>query len=353
MNKYDDIKIGDKFGRLEVIKFAGRKGKNNKKYWTCKCSCKNNSIKDYCDSNLKNGNVQSCGCLVAENNKKRGIENQLSFYDWCIDNNFYNLLKRWDYDKNIISPKEIGFCVRKKIWLKCPRGIHESESYYPCDQNRFYHEDPKLKQMGYMCSKCKSFAQWGIDNLKDDFLEKYWDYNKNTVDPYIIPAHWNEKVYIKCQNDHDSYFVQCNNFTYGNRCPQCKQEAMTSKLQEKVNIYLQTKYNTILHEYGCSIIATNIKTGRKLPFDNEIKDIKLIIEVMGIQHYEITGYVKLSAKRSHVTPEDELYEMQWRDDFKKKYALKQGYEYLAIPYWYEKNDEYINIIDNKIKEITY
>ena len=47
-----------------------------------------------------------------------------------------------------------------------------------------------------MWKKCNSFAYWGIDNICDDFLEKYWDYERNTVDPWNVAYGSNKKVWI-------------------------------------------------------------------------------------------------------------------------------------------------------------
>ena len=84
---------------------------------------------------------------------------------------------------------------------------------------------------------------------------------------------------------------------------------------------------------------------------NEIIDYKLIIEVHGIQHYEITNFAKMSAKKFNTTPEYELEYLQWKDNYKKQYALDNGYYYLEIPYLAEKDNSYKELIDNKIKEI--
>ena len=47
-----------KFGRLTVNSYAGRK--NNKTYWNCTCECGNTTIADA--YSLKNGSIISCGC---------------------------------------------------------------------------------------------------------------------------------------------------------------------------------------------------------------------------------------------------------------------------------------------------
>lgn len=39
------------------------------------------------------------------------------------------------------------------------------------------------------------------------------------------------------------------------------------------------------------------------------------------------------------------------DEFKKEYAIKNGYSYLAIPYWEFKDDTWKRSIDDKIVSI--
>jgi hypothetical protein len=61
--------------------------------------------------------------------------------------------------------------------------------------------------------------------LGENFLEKYWDYNVNIVDPWEI-SRGNSyiKVWIKCQEKdyHGSYDITCNSFTSNNsRCSYC------------------------------------------------------------------------------------------------------------------------------------
>jgi hypothetical protein len=58
--------IDKKFGKLKVIKYAGRKqsGTQFKTYWLCECDCGN--IKEICASELKNGHTISCGCFHKE-----------------------------------------------------------------------------------------------------------------------------------------------------------------------------------------------------------------------------------------------------------------------------------------------
>ena len=54
--------IGQKFGKLTVIKQDKSCHKNNRRYWICQCDC-GNITKPISTSSLTSGNTKSCGCL--------------------------------------------------------------------------------------------------------------------------------------------------------------------------------------------------------------------------------------------------------------------------------------------------
>ena len=58
---------GQRFGRWEVIKFAGNK--NGQSFWECKCDC--GTYRNVNSGRLKNGSSKSCGCLSRELTSKR------------------------------------------------------------------------------------------------------------------------------------------------------------------------------------------------------------------------------------------------------------------------------------------
>jgi len=172
-------------------------------------------------SNIRWKNYKRC---VKENNTYycricalNGYKKWINFDEWCINNNRQDILDRWDYELNNCNPSGISYGSNKKYYFKCPTGLHESE--LKC-LNSFTsgHEG------SICCNSCNSFAQWGIDNFGEDFLEKYWDYDKNVIDPWKTTKCSGRKVWIKCQEKeyHGSYKVQCNSFIIINcRCPFC------------------------------------------------------------------------------------------------------------------------------------
>jgi hypothetical protein len=352
-----------------------------------------------------------------ENKRKTKLKNSKSFEQWCVENNHQDLLDKWDYELNDCKPSEILYGTANKYHFKCSEGLHESElksiSSYTNEKSNM------------LCNQCNSFAQWGIDNIGEDFLDKYWDWEKNSISPWKTSRGTDKKVYIKCQEKdyHGSYKTSCNTFTsresrcpYCNskeihlldslgtlypevldiwsdnnknspyeyapmsmkiayfkclenkhpnykrkiatstlcnfKCPECVRERDESFLQEKVRLYLESLNYNVLHEHNCTIIPKNPKTKMNLPYDNEVVELKLIIEIHGMQHYELSGFHQTAAKHNNTTLEEELNYQKLKDRYKRMYAKHQGYFYLEIPCWNDDKEEiWKKLIDNKINEI--
>lgn len=298
---------------------------------------------------------QIMSLAVTAKEKKNTCTYCNSFAQHLIDIYGENALNMyWDYDKNVLDPWKITYKSNEMIWIKCIK----------TDYHGSFDTSPKIFFMANgKCPYCyhrrihprDSFAYYCIQKYGDDFLNLYWDYDKNIVDPWNIAPQSNIYIYLKC-DIHGTYKVFAPNFyKLGLSCPYCSRERDKSKLQEKAERYIEEKYHLdMAHEYRCSIIAKSPKTSRWLPYDNDIKinNSHLIIEVMGDQHYYAkSGLIRQHAKRNNTSPEDELMEIQWRDEYKKQYALSQGYFYLAIPFWTENDESYKTLIDDKIQSI--
>jgi hypothetical protein len=308
-----------------------------------------------CPAEKHESTLHKIHCVARKSKNKRICIKCNSFAQYAIDKFGKNVLELyWDYDKNIIDPWEIPHAAKTEVWFKC----------LDVDYHESYLMFPRLFLDGVRCPYCHgnrvhpydSFAHYYIQKYGDDFLDLYWDYKNNTVDPWNITPQSNVYIYLKC-DIHGSYKIYASNFyKHGTFCGECSRERDKSKLQEKVENYIESDYGfSISHEYNCSIIARSPKTNRWLPYDNDIlisSGIHLIIEVMGEQHYNVkSGLIARHAKRDNKTPEEILSEIQWRDEYKKQYALSQGYHYLAIPYWTEQDESYKTLIDEKIQQI--
>lgn len=145
-----------------------------------------------------------------------------SFANYCIKNIDVDFLnKYWDYSQN----KDID------PWV-LPRGSSKYIYIYCQDVN--YHGSYKITACNFIsgqrCSYCSSttihpldsFAQWGIDNICDDFVEKYWG-ESNTINPFNVSPSSNKMFYIKCQDIdyHGEYLIRLYDFKNGVRCSYC------------------------------------------------------------------------------------------------------------------------------------
>lgn len=299
---------------------------------------------------------QIMSIAVPAKNKKETCKYCNSFAQHIIDKFGDNALDLyWDWDKNLLDPWEVSHKSNETVWIRCTDvDYHES---YDTTPKRFFMAGGRCP---YCCNRRihfrDSFAYYYTQKYGEDFLEKYWDYDKNTLDPWSISVQTNKGyVYLICEK-HGVYSVLPSNlFKLGIVCPECSRERDKSKLQEKTENYIRDNYHfNIAHEYNCSIIAKSPKTNRWLPYDNDvvIGNAHLIIEVMGDQHYHVnSGLIRRYAKRNNTTPEQALADLQWRDEHKKQYAISQGYHYLAIPYWTEQDESYKTLIDEKIQQI--
>ena len=269
-----------------------------------------------------------------------------SFAQWCIDNNETDLLSRWDIEKNKVSAWDVTFSSGKKYYFKCPRSLHESE--------------PKIlfniiRQEGTKkCRQCNSFKQILIDRFGLKYFDTVWS-DKNEINPYDLTRRCDKKVWLNCAENanHPAFLMSCANYSKGERCPICRVENTTSRLQNKVMDYINSKKKyTLLHEDKCNLSPINPKTNMPLRYDNEIVELKIIIEVMGVQHYEPSYFNQLGSSKYGITLEEYFKYSQWKDEFKKQFVLDNGYFYLEIPYWTEETEEYKELIDDAIRTQT-
>lgn len=66
-----EIKVGDKYGKLTIVKELPRRRHTSRiyRYVECKCQCGN--IKAFKLEGIRSGDTKSCGCLALENLLKR------------------------------------------------------------------------------------------------------------------------------------------------------------------------------------------------------------------------------------------------------------------------------------------
>ena len=142
MGKKLDL-TGKKFGRLTVLRENGRTNANKVK-WECQCDCGN--ISTHVGSRMKNGDIQSCGCMQLEAIKTCNITHGMSYTreyniwqgmkDRCInsENQGYE-----DY-----GGRGISVCTR---WLDSFENFYEDMGLSPTDD----HSIDRIDNEGNYC----------------------------------------------------------------------------------------------------------------------------------------------------------------------------------------------------------
>ena len=123
-----------------------------------------------------------------------------SFYEWCIENNRKDLLDRWNYELNNASPSDIAHSSMNKYYFNCDKSSTHKPEYV-----RLSHitgDGSSVK-----CKACSSFAQWCIDHISQDFIDKYWHKTLNSrTDPWEIGYGSHKTIWLMCENGFDHYY---------------------------------------------------------------------------------------------------------------------------------------------------
>ena len=298
--------------------------------------------------------TKGSGCPMCDRMKIgfRTIQRQIK-KNGTLESTRPDLLDEWDYDKNNVKSSELTVGSNQRVWWKCKYG--HSWSAAVC-----------ARSAGSGCPECaiETIVRNNIStrllkngSFADNYPEyvKYWDFTLNTKTCYEVTAKSKYIAYWHCPDCGYSWKDRVGSVAKGLGCPNCILHQKYSFIQKITENYIEEKYDYILkHEKNCSLCPRNPKTGYPLLYDNEIiisDDKRLIVEVHGIQHYKINIFVEKSAKSKNISPQEELEYIQWKDNYKKQYALDHGYFYLDLPYWVFSDDTYKVLIDEKIQQI--
>ena len=174
-------------------------GYRNRVWWKCD---KGHSWEGYVHNRRKGH-----GCPVCSNLKiVKGYNDMLTFYP--------ELLKEWDYEKNDVSPEDVGCCSGKKVWWKCPI----------CGYN-WRASVVKRAKYNHGCPVCKGTKILEGYNdlaiLRPD-IAKCWDYEKNgDLLPTQVGLGSSKKAWFKCNEGHSYHSFIHARVNALNECPVC------------------------------------------------------------------------------------------------------------------------------------
>ncbi len=180
-----------------------------------------------------------------------------------------DLVKEWDYDRNLISPYEVSKGSHKKVWWRI-------EVINPDT-----HRKRVLRWEAVIKDRVKGNGCPYITNGKvllgfNDLYTKYpdiaaqWDYKKNSgISPKNFPAGSHKVVWWKCDVCSTEWKSTIKDRVNGTGCPMCTKYTRTSFPEQAIFFYIKKYYRSAINTYKdifdngmeLDIYIPTIKTG--------------------------------------------------------------------------------------------
>jgi len=200
-----------------------------------------------------------------------------------------DFLEWWDYEKNNLDPTKISAWSNKKIWAKC-------------SLNHSWQTTGNKMSSGYRCPYCSNNKiLYGFNDLETQRPQslKYWNYEKNKINPSEITARNGKKVWWICNKNKNHEWKAAISDVAGERsgCPHCAKHI--SKFEKNVDKFIRSLgENTEMNNR--SIISPK-------ELDIVIESKKIAIECNGDYWHSdetIRKYKNMSAKNFHTLKKD-------------------------------------------------
>lgn len=273
---------GQRFGKLLVKSFAG-KNKCDEKLWKCVCDCGN--ITTVTQGHLRSGHTTSCGC-------KKNLLNDLT-------GKTFGHLTVISRAEDYIAPKTNKRYVQ---WLcKCICG-----------------KETIVTASNLLTGNIKSCGCKNPKRLHNLVGKSFGDLTVlKLMDPYINSS-GRKLVRYECECSCGNHILALANTLRSGDVTSCGCK-VNSKGEHIVKEFLDN--NEYKYEMHKSFKDCLSKKGFRLNFDFYIKDLNLLIECHGIQHYEPIDFFGGN---------DRYFEQTKHDELKRNYAKTHNYNYLEI-----------------------
>ena len=169
-----------------------------------------------------------------------------------------------------------------------------------------------------------------------DYIARIFEKDETKELLYLEGDKHNPYVYYTCKK---CGLEQCQQYQMlkakaGHNCESEKSsgEVVVEEYLKRKGVLFKIQFDTLK--------CVNPKTKKTMPYDFELPEYHVIIEVQGKQHLEYTPYFHGSEENFH-------YQL-WRDNYKKTFATQQGYSVLYVTYQDIQTGKYKNLIDNVI-----
>lgn len=211
-----------------VNKFSGR----TKLWWKCK--------KGHSWDSILTNRINGSGCpFCAGKRILKGFNDVLTLNPDLVNN-------EWDFDKNTLSPSEIGVNSSKKIWWKCLNSDHSYES------------TTASRKRGRGCPYCANKKVLiGFNDFASQSSELLleWDFDKNKINPTEITSGSDKDVWWVCANSH-SYNMSAYKRSIGRGCPVCAGKIVIFETSVKGDSHMSELWDYEKNNVNPELIST-------------------------------------------------------------------------------------------------
>lgn len=272
---------------------------------TIKCKCGNifeNSLAEMQAKDIRQ--CPDCG------NKLKNAQRKISYDDMVeyIEDNS---------DCKMVSKECDG--IRDDIDIVCGCGDIFTTTFF-----RFKYNDKR------QCDKCSGRIKWNIDLVRDYV-------NENSDCKLISTTYINIDALMDFQCACGDIFSTSFDKFKGSRGKQyCNECSNRSRLEGRSIDFFKT--NNIMYESEKTFNdCFNDESNYLLRYDFYLPEYNTLIECDGIQHYEPTTFGGISIESA----EENLLDLQHRDNIKNNYAKQNNINLVRIPYWELDNIEQV------------
>lgn len=238
-----------------------------------------------------------------------------------------------------------GLDLGKLLYMRYGKGMTNvllALEFNPGFYNRFPIDKATSIQflMYYRGQNKMNMRRTRYENLIDHipmYITEYFHSRKHLELYYINGSALDPDIRFKCFKCGQVFTLPFSQISSSDVHP-CK--VNTSSGEAVVDQYLR-ELKVKYYRENKTIRCVNPETGATLPYDFEIRDKKIIIEVNGGQHYKFS-------KGFHGNEDGFEYQKQ-KDDFKRIEAMLKGYIVIDLTYDDIQTDRYKKIISDALK----
>ena len=301
---FDSHKKAQFWSQINQIKPRYVFKNSNNKYWFDCDQCKHSF--DSILSQISKGSgcpycKYPCGKICGDINCHFCYAKSFASYDKAI---------YWSKKNGDIQPVQVILNSIFKYWFDCHLCCHSFESeLHSIVRGSWcpYCSHPPKKLCNDDCVRCyeKSFASHE--------KSKYWSDKNGEIKPRNVFKNSENKYLFNCDQCQHLFTATTAHINFGRWCPKCK-----NKTEFKLFNWLSSSISFDIQREAKFDWCKSQEKNKHLPFDFLIENLKLIIELDGLQHFK--QVMDWTAPKHTIK----------RDIFKMETALKNGYSIIRL-----------------------